>query len=139
MDTVPLDLAFSRLGADVGGQHRPLWATAQDGSLILVCQSSGFSRPGPGILRYSALLSRLPARASRIEGLRLILDTARSSATAVRLIIQTPGAGKASSRFHARADLLGSVAAFDGDAYSVDFVQLPAPEPVPAVPARRRR
>jgi hypothetical protein len=139
MDTVPLDLAFSRLGADVGGRYRPLWATAQDGSLVLVCQSSGFSRSAPGVLRYSALLSRTPARASQLQGLRQTLDTACSGATAVRLIIQTPGVGKASSRFHVRADLVGSVTAFDGDAYSVDFVQLPDPEAVPAVSARRRR
>jgi hypothetical protein len=139
MTTVPIDLAFSRLGADVGGRHRPLWAMAQDGSLVLVCQSSGFSRSGPGVMRYSALLSRLAARASQIEGLSQTLDTAFSNATAVRLIIQTPGVGKTSSRFHVRADLVGSVAAFDGDAYSVDFVQLPNPEAAPAVSGRRKR
>jgi hypothetical protein len=139
MDTVPLDLAFSRLGANVGERHRPMWATAQDGSLVLVCQSSGFSRPGPGVLRYSAVLSLIAGRTSQIEGLRVNLDAARTSATAVRLIIQTPGAAKASSRFHVRADLVGSVAEFDGDAYSVDFVQLPGPEVVPAVHTRRKR
>ena len=139
METVPLDLAFSRLGADVAGQHRPLWATAQDGSLVLVCQSSGFSRPGAGVLRYSAMLSQTPVRAARIEALRQSLGTARSDATAVRLIIQTPSAGKAASRFHVRKDLVGSVAEFDGDAFSVDFVQLPVITPPTAPRSRRRR
>jgi len=112
---------------------------AQDGSLVLVCQSSGFSRPRAGVLRYSAKLSLLPTRAAQVEGLRQGLDAARAADTPVRLIIQTPGVAGASSRIHIREDLVGSVAEFDGDAYSVDFVRLAPAEPEPAAPSRRKR
>jgi hypothetical protein len=139
MNTLPLDLAFSRLGADVAGVHGPLCATAQDGSLVLVCRSSGFSRLGAGVLRYSAKLSQTLAGRSRIEALRLCLDAATSARTPVRLIIQTPGEGRASARIHTRADLVGSVAEFDGDAYSVDFVRLLAEEEAEPPPRSRRK
>lgn len=128
MATAPLDLAFSRLGADAKGRQRRLCATAQDGSLVLVCQSSGFSRPGTGVLRYSARLSTIAARTSQIKTLRLGLEAATSAGTPVRLIIQTPGVGRSASRVHLRPDLVGSVAEYDGDAYCVDFVRIPAAE-----------
>src|SRR6185312_7525629 len=76
MHTVPLDLAFSRFGANVTAGKRPLCATAQDGSLVLVCLSSGFSRPDPSVLRYSAKLSLTSAGGSQVEALRLSLDAA---------------------------------------------------------------
>lgn len=139
MDSIRVDLAFSRFGADVEGQQRPLSATAQDGSLVLVCRSPGFSRPGPGVLRYSAKLSEIPASRSRIETLRMGLDAANSARTPVRLIVQTPATGAASGRVHMRADLVGSVATFDGDAYSVDFVRVLEEEPEPPPRGRRKR
>jgi hypothetical protein len=139
MQPVPLEIAFSRHGADVAGRHRPLCATAGDGSLVLVCQSSGFSRPGAGVLRYSARLSQTAARRSQIEALRAGLDAANAGRSPVRLIIQTPGVDGASSRVHMRADLVGSVAEFDGDAYSVDFVRLAVAEPPPPPRSRRKR
>jgi hypothetical protein len=139
MDTLSLDLAFSRLGAAIAGRQRPLCATAQDGSLVLVCRSPGFSRPGTGVLRYSAKLSQIPGGRSRVDALRLGLDAATSARTPVRLIIQTPSANRAPGRIHTRADLVGSVAEFDGDAYSVDFVRLPAQEPEAPPRGRRKR
>lgn len=139
MDTVRVELAFSRFGADVTGQQRPLSATAQDGSLVLVCRAPGFSRPGTGVLRYSAKLSQLSARRSQVELLRTGLDAANSARTPVRLIIQTPASGATASRVHMRADLVGSISAFDGDAYSVDFVPLPEEQPEPPPTGRRRR
>jgi hypothetical protein len=139
MDTIPLDLAFSRLGAVVVARRRPQWATAQDGSLVLVCQSAGFSRPAAGVLRYSTRLSLMYKQASQVEALRLSLDAARAGGTVVRLIIQTPGVDGGSSRIHVREDLVGSVAEFDGDAYSVDFVRFTPAAPEPAVPPRRRQ
>lgn len=139
MDTVPLDLAFSRLGADCTGRQRPMWATAQDGSLVLVCQSRGFSRPGPGVLRYSAQLSLITGRRAQVQTLRQSLEAAHSGGTPVRLIIQTPGEGRTSARNHVREDLTGSVSAFDGDSYSVDFVRVVAEEPEPVVTTRRKR
>lgn len=140
MDAIRVDVAFSRFGADTSGQQRPLSATAQDGSLVLVCRSPGFSRPGPGVLRYSGKLSLLSASRSRIEMLRAGLDAANAARTPVRLIIQTPPAGSAPGRVHMRADLVGSVAQFDGDAYCVDFVRLPDEvEPEPPSRGRRKR
>ena len=138
MDTIPLDLAFSRLGATVAGRQRPQWAMAQDGSLVLVCQSSRFSRPDAGVLRYSAQLSLL-SRSAQVDALRVNLEAARAASTPVRLIIQTPATGRTSSRIHVRADLVGTVTEFDGDSYSVDFVRLPEAEAEPVVPARRKR
>jgi hypothetical protein len=123
MNTVPLDLAFSRFGAEVTARKRPLCATAQDGSLVLVCLSSGFSRPRPSVLRYSAKLSLISGRGPQIEALRLSLDAALSGRKAVRLIIRTPSANGFPAAVHVRADLVGSVIEFDGDAYQVDFVR----------------
>jgi hypothetical protein len=38
-----------------------------------------------------------------------------------------------------RADLVGSVAEFDGDAYCVDFVRIQVDEPEPPPRSRRKR
>jgi hypothetical protein len=139
VDIVPIELAFTRLGADVAGQQRPVWATAQDGSLVLVCKSSGFTRPAAGVLRYSAKLSLSTVRASQVDAMRVGLGAASSGGTPVRLIIHTQGVNGASNRVHVRADLVGSVVEFDGDSYSVDFVRLPEAEPEPVAPSRRKR
>jgi hypothetical protein len=136
MDTVSLEQAFSRLGVQIAGR-RPLCGTAGDGSLVLVCQSSGFSRPNPGVLRYSSVLSQTDAGRSHVEELRVGLTAASAGQSPVRLIIQTPGAGRIPARVHLRTDLVGSVSGFDGDAYSVDFVRPPVPQP--ETPARSRR
>lgn len=138
MDTVSVDVAFSRFGADVAGQQRPLSAIAQDGSLVLVCRSPGFSRPGPGVMRYSGKLSNLTASRARVESLRVSLDAANAARTPVRLIIQTPAAAGTPGRVHMRADLVGSVAEFDGDAYSLDFVRLDVEDDLPPRGRRKR-
>jgi hypothetical protein len=138
VDKVPLDLAFLRLGAPFPGGTNPLCATAQDGSLVLVCRSSGFSRPGTGVLRYSAKLSQISAPRNRIEALRVGLDAASSGSTPVRLIIHTSGTQGVAHRIHTRADLIGSISAFDGDAYSVDFVRLVDDESSPPRGRRKR-
>jgi hypothetical protein len=139
MDSTSLDVAFSRLGADVAGRGRPQWANARDGSLVLVCQSSGFTRPSAGVLRYSAQLSLTRVGLTQIPGLRVSLGAALTGSTPVRLIIQTPAAGRVSGRVHVRADLVGSITSFDGDTYSVDFVRpVPIEDPAP-VRTRRKR
>lgn len=138
MHAISMELAFSRLGADVP-RGRPLCATAKDGSLVLVCQSSGFNRPGAGVLRYSAVLSLMAGVRAHIAALRERLDAASADRTPIRLIIQTPGGNGASSRVHTRADLVGSISAFDGDAYSVDFVRIETEEPEPPPRGRRKR
>lgn len=106
---------------------------------MLVCQSSGFNRPGAGVLRYSAVLSSMSGVRAHIAALRQSLDAASAAHTPIRLIIQTPGDKGASSRIHTRADLIGSISAFDGDAYSVDFVRVVEEQPEPAPRGRRKR
>jgi hypothetical protein len=138
MDIVPLELAFSRLGVDVQGRQRLLSATAQDGSLVLVCQSSGFSRPRAGVLRYSAKLSQIAGRSAQVKVLREGLSAASAGGTPVRLIIHTAEPGGGPAKIHTRADLVGSVTEFDGDAYSVDFQRVEEDEPEPA-PRKGRR
>lgn len=137
MDTTALDVAFSRFGADVSDRPRAQWATAQDGSLVLVCLASRFSRPAAGVLRYSGVLVRGSARGSKTDGLRENLNAAHAAGTPVRLIIQTPRAAGMAGRVHMRPDLVGSVAGVEGDAFSVDFVRVQAPRE-PAPPRRKR-
>ena len=139
MRIVPLDVAFSRLGAAPERRVRPLSARAQDGSLILVCRSAGFSRPAAGILRYSGQLSSMRGAQPQVSALRQELQAASTEGTPVRLIIQTPGAGGGSAQAHAREDLVGSVTAFDGDVYVVDFARSPTTSPPPVRRVRRKR
>jgi hypothetical protein len=136
MDLVSLEIAFSRLGAEIP-RGRPLCATARDGSLVMVCQSSGFNRPGTGVLRYSAVLSKLSGVRAHITTLRENLNAAAAAHTPIRLIIQTSRGSGESSKIHIRGDLIGSVSAFDGDAFSVDFVRVI--EEASEQPSRGRR
>ena len=139
MRVVPLDVAFARLGATPQRRVRPLSAPAEDGSLILVCRSDGFSRPAAGVMRYSARLSLLRSPPLQIDALRLELQSASTERTPVRLIIQTRGGERGSVKAHAREDLTGLVTAFDGDSYVVDFVRLQVDRPEPVARVRRRR
>lgn len=135
MDHISIGQAFACFGADAAGRQRLLSATAGDGSLVLVCQSSGFSRPGIGVLRYTDQLPASKASPSRYTMLRTHLSDALSAGTDVRLIIQTIGTGRTSSRIHARPDLVGKVTGFDGNEYVVDFSR---PPPPPRPPKARR-
>jgi hypothetical protein len=136
IDQVSMERAFSSFGADSAGRRRPLSATAQDGSLVLVCRSRGFSRPGVGVLRYTAQLSEEKASVSLLSTLRTHLNDALSAGTEVRLVIETLATERTASRIHVRPDLLGKVSEFDGNAYVVDFSR---PAPPPAEPKVRRR
>ena len=73
------------------------------------------------------------------EPTQIEVETIDGRRTPVKLIIQTPAAGTIPARVHTRADLVGSIAGFDGNAYSVDFVRLPVEEPEPPPRGRRRR
>lgn len=139
MNAITLDLAFSRYGVERSDRKRLLCATAQDGSLVLVCQSSGFSRPAAGILRYSATMSQIRASRVQVDQLRAGIEGASSARTPVRLIVQTLRPDGQSNRVHPRADLIGSVTTFDGDAYSVDFVRIAVEQAEPPPPKRRKR
>ena len=139
MHTIPLEVAYSRLGVELPGSKRPLSAQALDGSLVMVCQSAGFSRPGPGVLRYAATLSLLSSPRSQVDALRTNLAAALEASTPVRLIVQTRAPDGSTGTIHTRADLIGSVSAFDGDAYSVDFTRIAEEEPEEPPPRARRR
>lgn len=132
MDNISIVRAFASFGAD-SAQQRSLSAVAADGSLVLVCQSGGFSRPGVGVLRYTAQLSTAPL--SRLAVLRTHISEAHSAGTIVRLIIETLKTAKSSARAHVRPDLVGKVTGFDGNEYMVDFSR---PQPPPAEPKSRR-
>jgi hypothetical protein len=136
IDHLSISRAYACFGADAAGQQRPLAATAGDGSLVLLCRTGGFSRPGIGVLRYSAQLSAARAASFRLAILRDQLRNALSAGTEVRLIIETIAAGRSSGRIHVRPDLVGKVTDFDGDAYVVDFSRPPPPPPEPKI--RRR-
>jgi hypothetical protein len=90
-------------------------------------------------MRYSATLSLLAAPRTQVEALRLSLVAATAGETPVRLIIQTRAADGSPGKIHTRADLVGSVSAFDGDAYSVDFTRLEEEEEPEPPPTRGRR
>lgn len=138
MDSVSMERAFASFGVPDAGK-RSLCATAEDGSFVLVCLSSGFSRPDAGVLRYSSILSQTDAGKSWVEKLRAGLVTASAGQSPVRLIIHTRGAGRVPARVHVRPDLIGSITGFDGDTYSVDFVRPPVEEPEPPARGRRKR
>jgi hypothetical protein len=136
MDQVSIGRAFACFGADTAGRYRPLSATAEDGSLVLLCRSGGFSRPGIGVLRYTTELSAAKTSTPRLTALRTHLRDALSADTDIRLIIETVATGRLSGRIHVRPDLVGKVTGFDGDEYVVDFSRPPPPPPPPK--SRRR-
>lgn len=136
IDSVSMERAFSSFGADAAGRRRPLSGIAEDGSLVLVCRSGGFTRPGVGVLRYTAQLSTETVAIAQVSKLRTQLTDALSAGTEVRLVIETIATEKTAGRIHVRPDLPGKVATFDGDAYVVDFAR---PPPPPATPKNRRR
>jgi hypothetical protein len=137
VQNLSLDTAFARRGAQGSSRQRSLSGAAADGSLVLVCQSVGFSRPNLGILRYQGMLSNLKAGPARITLLREQLKNAQTESTDIRPIILTPVVGRSSFSVHVRADLFGKVTEFDGDTYTVDFSRPPPPEAPPRV--RRKR
>lgn len=136
IDSVSMERAFSSFGADSAGRRRPLSGMAEDGSLVLVCRSSGFTRPGVGVLRYTAQLSAETAANSQVSTLRKQLTDALSAGTEIRLVIETIATERSTARVHVRPDLPGKVSTFDGDAYVVDFAR---PPPPPPAPKNRRR
>lgn len=136
---ITLELAFARYGVEQSNRQRLLSATALDGALMLVCQSSGFSRPAAGVLRYSATMSLMRAPRAHLTQLRTDIEAAWSGRTPIRLVIQTLRPEARSNRIHTRADLIGSVSAFDGDAFSVDFGRIAPEESDPTPPKRGKR
>lgn len=127
MDHISINRALASFGAEPTDWPRPLAAAASDGSLILLCRAGGFSRPGVGVLRYTAQLSAARVSALRRTRVQSHLSHALSTSTDVRLIIETSATARSAARIHVRPDLVGKVTGFDGDEYVVDFSRLPPP------------
>jgi hypothetical protein len=135
MENLSLEVAYGRYGAQISNKQRSLSAIAADGSLVLTCLAGRFSRPGAGILRYSAQLSQEGGAASRVAELGANVQSARDSDAPVRAVVITPPKGMVRRVIHVRTDLVGKVVDFDGDTFAVDFTR-PAP---PMVESRGRR
>jgi hypothetical protein len=137
MENLSLEVAYGRYGAQIANKQRSLSALAADGSLVLTCKSEQFSRPGAGILRYSAQLSTVDGTSSRVAELGTHLQTARDAGASVRAVVVTPPRGMVRRVIHVRTDLIGKIIDFDGDSFVVDFTR-PAP-PLAEPRARRKR
>jgi hypothetical protein len=136
MQNISLEVAYARYGAQVTSKQRNLSALAKDGSLILSCPADRFSRPGVGILRYTAQLSQEAGVSKLVDTLRTHIQAAHAENTDVHPVMITPPKGTMSRVVHVRPDLTGKVVEFDGDTFVVDFTRAMA-EP-PAKPVRRR-
>ena len=137
MENLSLEVAYGRYGAQITNKQRSLSAVAADGSLVITCLSERFSRPGAGILRYSAQLSQEPGLSSRVSELAAQVKSAQDSGSDVRAVVITPPRGMVRRVIHVRKDLIGKIVEFDGDTFVVDFTR-PAPPMVEARPRRKR-
>jgi hypothetical protein len=109
---------------------------ASDGSLILSCPAERFSRPGAGVLRYSAQISQELGAALNKAALRTHVQSALADGTEVHPVLITTRKGETSRMVHMRPDLTGKIVEFDGDHFVVDFTR---PAPPPEAPKVRRR
>ena len=137
MENLSLEVAYGRYGAQITNKQRSLSAVAADGSLVITCLSERFSRPGAGILRYSAQLSQEAGVTSRVSELAAQVKTAQDAGSDVRAVVITPPRGMVRRIIHVRKDLVGKVVEFDGDTFVVDFTR-PAPPMVESRPRRKR-
>lgn len=131
--------AFARFGAKLGNRLRGLSAMAGDGALVLNCAHTNFGHPSRGVLRYEDRLSRQSLGSADAELLGQHLALAQVGARPVRMVVcarADENNGGASSSCHVRPDLIGKVAAFDGDHFIVDFTRTQVIHPT--VSGRRR-
>ena len=136
MQNISLEVAYARYGAQVTSKQRNLSAIAKDGSLILSCPADRFSRPGIGILRYTAQLSQEAGVSKLVDSLRTHIQAAYTGNTDIHPVMITPPKGSMSRMVNVRPDLTGKVVEFDGDTFVVDFTR-PVVEPPPK-PGKRR-
>jgi hypothetical protein len=125
--------AFARFGAKPSNRLRGLSAMAADGALVLNCFLAYFGHPARGVLRYEDRLSRQSPGGSDTELLGRHLTLAFAGALPVRMVVSSRVAadtGSSSSAYHVRPDLIGKVAAFDGDHFIVDFTRREGTRPV---------
>jgi hypothetical protein len=120
--------AFARFGAKLGNRLRGLSAIAADGALVLNCSHAHFGHPSRGVLRYENRLSAQSlSTATELLGQHLTL--AQAGGLPVRMVVSAPADkknGGGGSSCHVRPDLIGKVAAFDGDHFIVDFTRAEA-------------
>ena len=131
--------AFARFGAKLGNRLRGLSAMAADGALVLNCSHTHFAHPSRGVLRYEDSLSRQSLGSADTELLGQHLALAHVDALPVRMVVSSRADekdGGGSLGCHVRPDLIGKVAAFDGDHFIVDFTRTQVIRP--EVPGRRR-
>jgi hypothetical protein len=116
--------AFARFGAKLGNRLRGLSAMAADGALVLNCSHAHFGHPSRGVLRYEDRLSRQSLGSADAALLGQHLAVAHVGALPVRMVVSSRADeknGGGISSCHVRPDLIGKVAAFDGDHFIVDF------------------
>jgi hypothetical protein len=131
--------AFARFGAKLGNRLRGLSAMAADGALVLNCSHAHFGHPSRGVLRYEDSLSKQALGPADTQLLGQHLALAHVGALPVRMVVSARADEKhrgGSSSCHVRPDLIGKVAAFDGDHFIVDFTRKEAIRPEIS---RRRR
>jgi len=125
---------FKKYGARLAN---PMWAVsalAVDGSIVISCWSSYFSRPDAKTLRYTDTLSRWEGNAAGSNLLREHLQLAQNGQRPIRLVVATAqntlaldqgwDASKIEKTFHIKPELVGRLAEFDGDAFAIDFTAL---------------
>jgi len=123
--TTSLVDAFARFGAKPKNPVRGRSAIAGDGALVLSCSIPHFRRPGPGVLRYEDVLSRLSLDRTGTALLGEHLTLARDAQLPVRMVVVAEAReGKARRNIYARPDLVGRLTEFDGDHFIVDFTRV---------------
>lgn len=122
---------FARYGAKLPNPQWAVSAIAENGDLVVSCWSLYFSRPDAETLRYSDHLSRWAGNEAGNRLFRSHIEEAFVSRRPVKLVIATPSdrrvvddgsdASTIKKIFHAKPDVTGVVASFDGDAFVIDF------------------
>ena len=124
--------AFKSYGAVLKNFRRDVSAIATDGALVVSCWDKAF-RKAENAMRYQDHLSKWgDDNAAGRDLLSGHLAQAVQQSLPVRLVIahRAPVAEGSKARaeyFHVRPDLVGRIADFDGDCFSIDFTRPAAP------------
>lgn len=127
----PITKCFARYKAKLANKMWAVSALAEDGALVVSCWDSYFSRPDGETMRYTDRLSRWEGNALGNDLLRTHIVKAVDGELPVRLVIATTDhvahidtgsdASQVAKSFHAKTDVVGKVASFDGDEFVIDF------------------
>lgn len=129
------DLRFLEAFAKFGAKPlNPMWAVsaiADDGALVISCWAHLCKRGGKGVLLYTDCLSRWGGNELGGNLLKSHLAQAVAGNLTVRMVVATTAeteavdqgrdASKVKKIFHVREDVVGRVASFDGDNYTLEF------------------